>query len=178
MTTYLKSRLAIAEKALRIPPSDEAAAAALSAEHCKTLCAVLKPIAGYVPSDEKPVLCELAERVEWRGEDGATVKNAIFATERPILHEPREKRLRRNMQNYRGFDNYLTEAKWETLLSKDVHMSQKLYPIVSTIKELGGRCVCEHTKTKAVELWLLVSNAAFGENVDRKALRERFSETL
>ncbi len=63
---------------------------------------------------------------------------------------------RRDMQNLKGFAHYFTEAEWNDILNGEATVAAKLDCISKKLVNRSGRCIDEHTKIEATELWLQV----------------------
>jgi hypothetical protein len=127
----------------------------LSVVHSRAVCALLKPIAASLDDNQKSELSHVISAVPWfDAVHGDHVQKALLEGCKYTVAHVKAKR--RDMQNLKGFTHYFTEAEWNDILNGESTFAAKLDCICMKLVNLSGRCIDEHTKIEATELWLQV----------------------
>ena len=127
----------------------------LSVVHSRAVCTMLKPIAASLDDDQKSELSHVINAIPWfDAVHGDNVQKALLEGCKYTVAHGKAKR--RDMQNLKGFAHYFTEAEWNDILNGEATVAAKLDCISKKLVNLSGRCIDEHTKIEATELWLQV----------------------
>ena len=150
---------------------------AVSGVEKRALCAMLLPITGCLGDDEKSQLIDAVDALPWAGADGQGLTKVILqgaATEEKPIAEP----LRRSMQDYTAFIDFMNVNDWAFLMSDEASPPAKRVRIVKVLVRLGCRCGSEETKKLATTLWLVLTGAEGIEPASKKIMRAQLCNEL
>ena len=136
----------------------------LSVVHSKAVSTMLRPIAASFDENQKSDLSLVISAVPWfDAAHGDDVHKVLLGSSKSTVVMKRAT-ARRDMQHFRGFTNYFTEAEWnDILLNGESSINTKMDCICQKLVDLGGRCIDEHTKVEATELLINTCGLTPGE---------------